>query len=311
MWLESKPGHGSTFVFELPIAPPGAPTAPPGHWIRDDWLWREQAFRTESVIAPERLRRPRVVVLDETGELCAHLRRYSDEIEFVDAGAPAQAVAGLRNTPAHAVLVNTSALADLWPQIEAVQREAPQTPIVGCAVPRPVARALERGAVGYLTKPVLPADLERALAALPAPPRRVLVVDDDPDVLRLFSGMLTLGRPGLQVDTAANGREALEALRRTPPDLVLLDVVMPEMDGWQFLAAKEQDATLRDIPVIVVSALDPADQPLTTPALVGAFGEGLSLSQLLRCVLAFPGLVARPLPAPAAPASPPSDPAPR
>jgi CheY-like chemotaxis protein len=85
----------------------------------------------------------------------------------------------------------------------------------------------------------------------------LLVVDDDEINRELLSRHLA--RQGHSVATAADGRLALEQLRRAPFDLVLLDVIMPDMDGYQTLAHMKADGALRDIPVIVISALDEID----------------------------------------------------
>jgi two-component system cell cycle response regulator len=82
----------------------------------------------------------------------------------------------------------------------------------------------------------------------------VLVVDDD-SVNRMLLAR-TLERDGHRVSTATNGRQALELLRSQPVDVVLLDVVMPEMDGCETLARIQGDSRLRHIPVVMVSALD-------------------------------------------------------
>jgi PAS domain S-box-containing protein len=80
----------------------------------------------------------------------------------------------------------------------------------------------------------------------------VLVVDDDADVRAALCE--TLARVGYQVATAANGAEALEYLHReAPPFLIIVDLVMPVMDGWAFLSERNRDPDLRSIPVIVVS----------------------------------------------------------
>ena len=85
----------------------------------------------------------------------------------------------------------------------------------------------------------------------------VLVVDDDP----LNRSILTraLERDGHVVRTATTGEEALDSLRRDAADVVLLDVVMPGMDGVEVLEELKRDASLRDVPVIMISALDDYD----------------------------------------------------
>jgi CheY-like chemotaxis protein len=82
----------------------------------------------------------------------------------------------------------------------------------------------------------------------------VLVVDDD--AANRDSLALLLKLSGWAVCTAANGREALDRLRGSAaPDLVFLDLMMPVMDGWEFLRRRRDEAPLRDVPVVVLSAL--------------------------------------------------------
>jgi len=84
---------------------------------------------------------------------------------------------------------------------------------------------------------------------------RLLLVDDNED--NLYTLSLHLKRIGYaQLETAGNGRQALERMQVETFDLVLLDIMMPEMDGFQVLEHLKADATLREIPVIMISALD-------------------------------------------------------
>lgn len=91
-------------------------------------------------------------------------------------------------------------------------------------------------------------------SATPGQARPVLVVDDNPDNRELLARQLA--RQGHEVLTAANGRQALELLRARSCDLVLLDLMMPELDGFQTLEEIKHDRALRDIPVIMISAVD-------------------------------------------------------
>ncbi len=80
----------------------------------------------------------------------------------------------------------------------------------------------------------------------------ILIVDDEPDVRSFFSGILE--RAGFQVETAANGAEALEAVRRRKPDFISLDLVMPEKSGIRFLYELRKRKEWARIPIMIVTA---------------------------------------------------------
>ena len=81
----------------------------------------------------------------------------------------------------------------------------------------------------------------------------ILVIDDDDDIREVLATVLD--EAGFRVMTAANGREGLERLREDPqPDVILLDLMMPEMDGYQFRAEQQRDPALRAIPTLIVTA---------------------------------------------------------
>ena len=82
-------------------------------------------------------------------------------------------------------------------------------------------------------------------------PRRVLVVEDDTSIRDTLELALTM--QGYEVATAANGREAMALLRRWRPDLIVLDLMMPVMDGWNF-RAEQRRAGYDDVPVLVLTA---------------------------------------------------------
>lgn len=86
-----------------------------------------------------------------------------------------------------------------------------------------------------------------------APSHPILIVDDDTDVREVLGELLA--DEGYETDMCSNGRAALDLLRGgARPRLILLDLMMPEMDGWQFRAEQLRDAALRSIPVVVMTA---------------------------------------------------------
>ncbi len=81
---------------------------------------------------------------------------------------------------------------------------------------------------------------------------RVLVVDDEINIVRLIQ--VNLQRQGYEVETANNGAQALAKIKESRPDLLVSDVMMPEMDGFELLANIRRDPTLMDLPVIMLTA---------------------------------------------------------
>jgi len=138
------------------------------------------------------------------------------------------------------------------------------------------ARASTVGFDDIIPKPIAPSRLVPLIEAhLPtqAPRserfgsgRRLVIADDDPLQLKLAS--FRLGRLGFDVETASNGAEALEALRKRKADAIVSDVMMPELDGFGLAMAVRQDPALRDIPLVLVTSsyVEPADRELARRA---------------------------------------------
>jgi len=125
-------------------------------------------------------------------------------------------------------------------------------------------------ALDYLSKPVAGSALEEALNRYGLAGKgageacTVLLVDDDPEILDMHARMVSEHIPNCQVLRAANGRLAMERMCHDVPNLVLLDLLMPEMDGAGVLKAMQDDERLRDVPVIVLTA-----QTLTQDEMAG------------------------------------------
>jgi CheY-like chemotaxis protein len=119
---------------------------------------------------------------------------------------------------------------------------------------------------------------------LPYERNGILVVEDDPDIR--FGLAVLLEDEGYEVVTAANGREALAQLHAMPvaPCVILLDLMMPDMDGWEFRAEQRREPLLASIPVIVLSAA--ADLPTRTAKLgvAGVMQKPIHVGELLKTI---------------------------
>lgn len=115
---------------------------------------------------------------------------------------------------------------------------------------------------------------------------RVLIVDDDEATLASLGSLLEL--EGYSVDKAHNGQEAIEALATAveEPGLILLDLKMPVMDGWQFLAERAKDASAHATPVVLLSGLPYIPN---APGVADFLSKPINANRLLECVRRFCG----------------------
>jgi CheY-like chemotaxis protein len=118
--------------------------------------------------------------------------------------------------------------------------------------------------------------------------RQILIVDDDPDIRDTVGDVLA--DEGYDVKLAANGREALDWLVQAErlPDLVLLDLMMPELDGWGFVAEVDRSERFAALPIVIFSAHAAAHQ-VASPKLRGHVGKPLQLQELLDVVARLSG----------------------
>ena len=287
MWLESREGQGTTFYFTLPLDTP-LPEALAGadevrRWF-GPYVDHEFGLRTRRSKAPVPTVAPRFVILEKGETLRRLFERYLNEFEVVAVRELGEAVRELSRSPANALVVN--APADERPAVRPA--ELPYgTPVLSCWVPGDDETARRLGVVRYLLKPVTREALLTTLQGLGEGVRSVLVVDDEPDALQLFARMLSTAECGYRVMRTESGQRALSLLRERQPDALLLDLIMPGMDGFQVLQEKSRDPAIRDIPVVVITSRDPSGEPIVSDMLTVARGGGLSVRHLLACIEAL------------------------
>jgi CheY-like chemotaxis protein len=249
--LASTPGQGSTFTIRLPAQchkvdectpapkprplPAPAPGAATVLIADDDPAVREMLRR---VLSREGFQ----IVMAENGEECIRLAR---EVQ-----------------PAAITLDVMMAGMDGWTVLSALKADPTlaRIPVIMLTIVDDKNLGFSLGAADYLTKPLdrdqLIASLKRHCAA--NSPRRALIAEDDPSARDLLRR--TLEKDGWVVTDVANGREALAAIAAQPPALILLDLMMPEVDGFEFLAEISQHSEWRHIPVVVITAKELSEE---------------------------------------------------
>lgn len=243
--VESAPAQGSRFTISLPTV---CPTTRP-------------EFATSSV--PPRRTGALGTILIVDDEMPAHELL---ERELVGVGYDVLHAGGGREALKLAKLARPDVITldiimpdlDGWSVLKALKSdpELCDIPVILVTIMRDRDLGFALGAADYITKPLEREVLMRVVGRYVRGDGKaqVLVVDDDPktrDMLRR-----TLQKAGWTVAEAANGSEAIEALQRAKPALVLLDLMMPGMDGFEVLERLHGDETWREVPVIIITAKD-------------------------------------------------------
>ena len=261
MEVHSELGKGSTFWFTLPCDEYSQGTRPMTS------TWTAAAMHRPGG-------EPTIVVLTEDELAVRRLQRWLESYHLVRVDTWDEAANQAQQHMAMALFADESVAIPVHP---------PNLPVIRCPLPTGRRWAARLGTAAYLEKPVTHVRLLSTLRAVAPDANRVLVVDDDERFVQLITRMLENDAHSYQVQIALNGCEGLQRMREQQPDILLLDLALPGMDGHQVLQQMAQEGELASIPVVVVSA-PPADRG-SLPAsdtLVVTHPGGLEVSQLIR-----------------------------
>ena len=271
MWLESEKGRGSTFFVRIPTGAAAASQGGAVSWLSPDWEYRQ---RTRRPSVPPPLIRRRLVVVDQGGHWSRQLARHFSDREVVAERSLGRVAEELGRQPDQTIVVVSKSAPEAALCLDDIELAESASALV-IHVP-PESTVMDTlGVADYLVKPVAPQNLLAALDRLSPNAKTVLVVDDNPEVQRLTRRVLVSSERGYRVLRATNRQEALDVLSEERPDVILLDLVMPEMDGLRFLERVRQHPAACDIPIVVLSARDPWNQPIVSSGLTITRAGGL------------------------------------
>ena len=231
--VHSAEGKGSTFWFTLP-------------------LFHQPV---EEIPADKKV----ILAIDDDPQVTSLYERYlnSQGYHVVPLTDPSQAKAKILELKPYAVTLDIMMPnIDGWTVLTSLKTD-PETrhyPVVICSIMEQTDKGFNLGASDYLVKPILEEEIVNAINKLnkDGSIREVMVIDDDPNDLRLIEKILK-NHGQYKTILVEGGRKGWEALSINPPDAIILDIFMPEMDGFTILEKLRENPALREIPVLVVS----------------------------------------------------------
>ncbi len=249
--VESAPGAGSTFTFTLPTSVSGDEIP----------LETSAALPRPTAVSFQHDVAHTVLVIDDEEEARSTLSTYLTEggykVLLARSGKE-----GLEM--AKALQPDVISLDLLMPDMDGLEvlrhlKSAPETvaiPIIITSVSKDKETGWALGAAGYVPKPVnnklLLEEIRRVSGKKPA--KRLLIADDDSGVQEFLKNFL--GTKGFIVETAGNGKEALAMVAKSPPHLLILDLLMPDVDGFSVLEQLRENPKTLDLPVIILTSKD-------------------------------------------------------
>lgn len=228
--VESDAGAGSVFTFTLPLPEPV--TSYPRAVQKAAEITREAVW----------------LVVDADPHVSKLIRRHMSGVSIVQIASLDELEAAVQRYSPQGVIYNQphdrplpDCLTDL------------AIPVAACSLPSTTQMVMRLGIDACLSKPVLPEQLIQALEPYEGA-KNILIIDDDVGVVQMVQRTLEYRRPNLTIRRAYNGQQACEMMRASAPDLVLLDLVMPTVSGFEVISMMKEVPHLQKIPIILLTA---------------------------------------------------------
>lgn len=291
IWVDSRSGDGSTFTFRIPIKTErqisidsSRETEPRGRVV--DTEPRGRVLEEKAVAAKSEL--PQILVVEDDIKTSKLLDLYLTQNGYrvIHAYDGEEAIERAKENKPFAITLDIMLpKKDGWQVLKELKSmpETREIPVIIVSIISDRDMGFFLGAADYMTKPI---DKKRLLESLKSKsfttkvkkkPVSILVIDDDPQILRLLESIL--GAEGFGVIKAPNGEEGYKSAVEIQPDLIILDLLMPDINGFEILKRLKGHQVTRGIPVIVFTAkeLTPDEIRLLNGKIMEVVAKGSSL----------------------------------
>ncbi len=244
--VQSSKGVGSTFTLTLPVA-----------WQGKTPVCEPIVIRQISGVKSER---KTILVVDDEPDMAAMISRYllQEGYNTLTATSGAEAlILAERERPFAVTLDIIMPDIDGWEVLQGLKKnpETKDIPVIIVSISEGKETGFALGAIGYVTKPVSKEQLISEIEKIGKPGIRSIMIVDDSELDRRQIGRI-IESEGLNLIVAENGAVCLELIKKQVPDVLVLDLMMPELDGFAVLEKIRGNPETRDMPIIVVTAKD-------------------------------------------------------
>ena len=242
IWVESEVGKGSTFIIKIPVDHNELPIITDSHDTQ--WLYHTQLDAV-------------VMVITDSQKVISLLTHYLRNCRILPTSNPTHAKAMAQKVKPIAVVYDQEFMPIDESQLKEISQEwgLENCNFISCRLPAVSERKIIQSDA-FLLKPVLRQTLLDTISQWESQTDTILVVDDDDDYIHLISSMLETSVQKFQIITAYNGNEALSLLERRRPDLVLLDLNLPDIPGDLLIREIRADGRWANLPIIVLTGED-------------------------------------------------------
>ena len=260
-------GEGSIFTLGLPLP--------------------HQVYRAHSPVQAQRLPvdgTQCVIIMDQDPTIRQIFKGYIEKHTVLEAQTIDEMIELVtRIKPAAVVIEQTP---EHEPLRSVIAQTSSQTAVIMCPLPRGKDAAQPYGVHDYLVKPVAREILLMSLEQFDPTVKHVLIIDDNPDLNSMFARMLRASPARYHVTQAYTGEDGLTIMRSQHPDVIILDIVMPDIDGFTVIQRMQAEPVLAEIPVILVSAHGIAEaDTVDAPGIISIYKSGGFKSiEIVNCV---------------------------